>query len=80
MTVMAVQAVVSLDAEGSDVVRNDLDGAIGDGDDAAAVWSDLDRDASVRLDPRCIVNWSLVLDLQILGEAIAVVLRGSDAY
>jgi glycosyltransferase involved in cell wall biosynthesis len=42
--------------------------------------SDLPYDEAVRLDVRYVENWSVALDLQILWETCAAVLRGSRAY
>jgi lipopolysaccharide/colanic/teichoic acid biosynthesis glycosyltransferase len=42
--------------------------------------SDLSWEESVRLDLWYVDNWSLVLDMQILGRTAAAVLRGRGAY
>jgi lipopolysaccharide/colanic/teichoic acid biosynthesis glycosyltransferase len=42
--------------------------------------SDLSWEESVRLDLWYVDNWSLVLDLQILGRTAQAVLRGRGAY
>ena len=42
--------------------------------------SDLSWDEAVRLDVRYVENWSLALDLQILGKTLSAVTRGSGAY
>jgi len=42
--------------------------------------SDLSWDESVRLDLRYVENWSLVLDLQIMGKTISALARGAGAY
>ena len=42
--------------------------------------SDLSWDESVRLDLRYVENWSLVLDLQIMGKTISALVRGAGAY
>jgi lipopolysaccharide/colanic/teichoic acid biosynthesis glycosyltransferase len=39
--------------------------------------SDLSWDESVRLDLRYVENWSLVLDLQIMGKTISALARGA---
>ncbi|MCZ2836055.1 sugar transferase [Modestobacter sp. VKM Ac-2985] len=42
--------------------------------------SDLSWDDSVRIDVRYVENWSLALDLMILGKTLGAVVRGSGAY
>lgn len=42
--------------------------------------SDLEWEDAVRLDLRYVENWSLTLDLLILGKTAAAVLRGDGAY
>jgi len=42
--------------------------------------SDLSWEESVRLDLRCVENWSFVFDLQILWKTFSVIFRGSGAY
>ncbi|WP_308209178.1 sugar transferase [Actinoallomurus purpureus] len=42
--------------------------------------SDLPWDEAVRLDLRYVENWSLTLDMQILGKTLSAVIRGSGAY
>ena len=42
--------------------------------------SDLAWDEAERLDLRYVENWSLALDLQILGKTLSAVTRGSGAY
>ncbi|MEI8084142.1 MAG: sugar transferase, partial [Actinomycetes bacterium] len=42
--------------------------------------SDLDWDKSVMLDLYYVENWSLALDLIILGRTIGAVLKGSGSY
>jgi exopolysaccharide biosynthesis polyprenyl glycosylphosphotransferase len=42
--------------------------------------SDLSWDDSVRLDVRYVENWSLSMDLMILGKTVGAVVRGSGAY
>lgn len=42
--------------------------------------SDLSWEESVRLDQHYVDNWSLTLDLAILGRTVAAVLRGRGAY
>jgi lipopolysaccharide/colanic/teichoic acid biosynthesis glycosyltransferase len=42
--------------------------------------ADLTWAESVQLDLRYVDNWSLLLDLQILGRTLGTVLRGQGAY
>ena len=42
--------------------------------------SDLSWDESVRLDLYYVENWSLTLDLVIVGKTVKAVLAGSGAY
>ncbi len=42
--------------------------------------SGLSWDETVRLDLRCVENWSFALDMQILWKAFSVIFRGSGAY
>jgi exopolysaccharide biosynthesis polyprenyl glycosylphosphotransferase len=42
--------------------------------------SDLSWDDSVRIDVRYVENWSLAVDLMIIGKTVGAVLRGSGAY
>ena len=42
--------------------------------------SDLSWDASVRIDVRCVENWSLAFDFMSLRRTVGAVIRGSGAY